>query len=132
MSERHALLAHRRRYIIEFGASICTYTATVIISSAMVHSHSQANWRYAVAVLPVVPALFALLAVLRQLKRLDELERKIQLQALGFSATATSLLSFTYGFLELAGLPRLSFLWILPLQLVLWGVGVSLTRARYQ
>src|SRR6202007_630577 len=41
----------------------------------------------------------------RALSRLDEVHKRVQVQALGFSLAATALLTFGYGFLESIGWP---------------------------
>jgi len=63
---------------------------------------------------------------------MDELQRRIHLEALGFAFGATAILTFAYGFLENAGLPRLSYIWILPAMVVLWGVGAAVASWRYR
>jgi hypothetical protein len=54
-------------------------------------------------------------AVLLFLRETDELQRRIQLEALGFAFAAGSLVTFSHGLLQLAGLPLAS-----------WGTGCGL------
>jgi hypothetical protein len=70
--------------------------------------------------------------VLRELRRMDELQRRIQLEALAFSFAGTAIVSFSYGFLEGLGYPRLSMFTVWPLLAVLWVAGLVLARRRYQ
>jgi hypothetical protein len=88
--------------------------------------------RALIAVAPVVPTIFALFAFVRFLGRMDELQRRIQLEALGFGFGATAILTFAYGFLENAGLPRLSYIWVLPAMVALWGIGGAVAARRYR
>jgi hypothetical protein len=67
------------------------------------HHVTAVTVRALVAVSPAVPTIFALLAFLRFLTRMDELQRRIQLEALGFAFGVTAILTFAYGFLENAG-----------------------------
>ena len=120
-----------RSYLIEFGGSMLAYTITLIIALQVIEANPQAPWRYALAVAPVIPICFALWAFIRALGRMDELQRRIQLNAIGFAFGATAIITFTYGFLELVGLPSLSYIWVLPLMIALWGIGGVAASLRY-
>jgi len=121
-----------REYALQFGGAMVAY-CIVLIASLTVLEHAQLPTpaRALVAVAPVVPTIFALLAFVRFLGRMDELQRRIQLEALGFAFGATGILTFAYGFLENAGLPHLSYIWVLPVMVALWGVGAAVAARRY-
>ncbi len=85
----------------------------------------------AITLIPVIPTIFVLLAVMRALRDSDELQQKIQLQAVTFSAIVTGLITFTYGFLENIGFPHLPSLFIFPLMLALWGMGAGIFARKY-
>ncbi|MDL5155949.1 hypothetical protein [Actinomycetospora termitidis] len=121
-----------RRYLTEFGTAMAAYVVVVVISGAVVRAHPDAGWRYVVAVTPLVPAVLATVVVLRHVGRLDELERRIQLEALAFAALLTGLATFTWGFVELAGAPAMPLVWVLPMLVALWGVGQAVARRRYR
>ncbi len=121
-----------RRYLVEFGTAMAAYVVVVLVSGVVVRAHPDAGWRYVVAVTPLVPAIAAAVAVLRHVGRIDELERRIQLEALAFGALLTGLVTFTYGFVEQAGAPSLSMVYVLPLLVALWGVGVGVAHRRYR
>jgi hypothetical protein len=121
----------RRAWVIQFCSAMLAYVLVLVFSVALIQRDPQAPWRYALAVAPVVPAFFALLGFIRFLGRMDELQRRIQLEAIGFSFAATSMLTFTYGFLEDVGFPSLSYGWILPLMVMLWGLGLGFASRRY-
>jgi hypothetical protein len=123
--------AHRA-WVIEIWSAMLAYVLVVFVSVALIQRNPQAPWRYALAVAPVVPVFLALLALVRFLGRMDELQRRIQLEAIGFGFAATSMLTFTYGFLEDVGFPKLSYIWILPLMVMLWALGVGLASRRYR
>lgn len=63
---------------------------------------------------------------------MDELQRRIQLEGIAFAAGGAAILIFAYGFLESAGLPRLSLIWVFPLIVALWGLGLALASARHR
>lgn len=121
-----------RTYMIQFLSAMGAYVILVIVSITLLKSNPTAPWRGLVAVLPVIPASVVVLAVVRYIGRMDELQRLIQLDALGAAFGATALLTFTWGLLENAGFPHLSLIWVLPLMAVLWGVGVGVAAYRYR
>lgn len=90
--------------------------------------------RVAAALLPVPLAGLALLAILRGARQLDELEQRIQLEALAFAFVIAVLLLMTLGLMELAiELDRDNWsyrhVWaMLPLT---YFVGLALARRRY-
>ena len=121
-----------RTYLKEFGGAMLAYTIVLPISIALINAHPHAAWRAPVALTPIVPAALALWAFVRQMRRLDELQRRIQFEALAISFGATALLTFSYGFLENAGFPHISLIWILPLMVALWGVSLAVSSLRYR
>lgn len=88
----------------------------------------------AVALLPVPIFAWMIHALVRGLRSLDELERRIQLEALALAFPVALVIVFTAGLLDLAGfhgegnwdLPRL-----LPWVLLPYWIGVALARRRY-
>jgi hypothetical protein len=66
------------------------------------------------------------------MRRMDELQMRIQFEALGFAFAGTAILTFSYGFLEGLGYPKLSMFMVWPILAVLWVVGLVLARRRYQ
>jgi hypothetical protein len=121
-----------RRYFIEFGGAMAAYTVLLMVSVTVLNTVDSGAWRYAVAVLPVAPLGFALRAFIRHLRRLDELQRRTQLEALAVGFGATIMITITYGFLENAGLPRLSLIWMTPLMIFLWGIGSAIAGRHYR
>ncbi len=120
-----------RRYVIEFGGAMLVYAVALVVALLLVQANPTASWRYGVVVAPVIPVCFGLVAIIRYVGRMDELQRRIQFGAVIFSFGATAIITFTYGFLELVGFPTLSYLWVLPLMVMLWGVGSAVATRRY-
>lgn len=123
--------AHRA-YLVEFGTSMVAYTLVLLTSVWLLNRYPDTSWRYVLAVAPMVPVLFALRAFLRQLNRIDELQRRIQLNAIAFAAGAAGILTFTYGFLEGIGFPPLPTIWIFPMIIALWGIGLVFAQRQYR
>lgn len=85
-----------------------------------------------IALIPVIPTIFVVIAVMRALRDSDELQQRIQLQAVTFSAIVTGLITFSYGFLENIGFPHLPSLFIFPLMIALWGIGAGIFAGKYK
>jgi hypothetical protein len=122
-----------RRYLVEFMTAMCGYAVVLAISVSLLRGSAAdgAIWRTPVALAPMVPAVGVLIAVVRQLGRIDELQRRIQFEALAFAFGGTALVTFSYGFLENAGYPHLSWFVVWPVMATLWLVGLVVARRRY-
>jgi hypothetical protein len=121
-----------KRYARDFTITMIAYVIMLITSRLILNNIEDSPWRFAIAMLPVIPVIFLILAFLRYLAGIDELQQRIQLQAIGFAAGTTGLLTFAYGFLELAGFPQLSTFFIFPMMVMLWGLGLAYFTRRYQ
>lgn len=84
---------------------------------------------------PIVPILFGLRTLSSSLNQMDELQRRIQLNAIAFAAGTTGMITVTYGFLENAGFPHLllfSWIWIFPMLIAIWGINLPIIGWRYR
>jgi hypothetical protein len=127
MSQRSAAITYTR----EFGLSMAAYVVVLWVSVGSLGRVDQPV-KTIVALVPLIPAGFALVAYLRFLARMDELGRRIQLEALAFGFGAAGMLTFAYGFLENAGFPQLSYIWVFPTMIALWGIGGAIAAYRYR
>lgn len=121
-----------RTYTIQFLGAMVAYVILLFVSIYLLENNPTAPWRGVVAALPAIPTLLGLLAFIRFLGRMDEMQRRIQFDAIAFAAGATAILTFTWGLLENAGFPHISLIWVLPLMAVLWGIATGVSAARYQ
>jgi hypothetical protein len=120
-----------RAYAREFTVAMAAYVVAVLISVKLTPSIDPA-FRALFVLIPLIPSAFALRAYLRFLGRMDELARRIQLEALAIGFGAAGMLTFAYGFLENAGFPQLSYVFVFPLMIFLWGIGSVIATRRYQ
>lgn len=124
---------NRRRFIIEFTASMASYIVVLIASVwVMAVWEIGAPWKTVIALLPMVPGLAVALTVMRQVRSSDELQRRIQLEALSLAFGGTALATFSYGFLENVGYPKLSMFFVWPLMASLWIVGGLISGRRFR
>ncbi len=122
----------RYRFIYQFGLSMLAYLLSVVVSSQLLTTPHGAFLSIALALLPVPFLCLMATAVVRQLRRMDELGQRIQLEALGLAFVGSALITFSYGFLETAGFPRLSMFYVWPLMGSLWALGCVLGVRRYR
>jgi len=115
---------------IHFGLSLLAFLMVLVGAVTIVQASPAGDWKYFVAVLPVIPAALVVWLFVRAIARLDEVQKRIHMQAFGFSLGGTVLITFGYGFLESAGLPQLSWTLVAPLIALLWGLGIAILALR--
>jgi hypothetical protein len=124
-------VAHRR-YVIQLALAMICYGIVLIISLKLIPSVTRGWLQVLVAIAPVVPVIFVLASIVRLLSRIDEMQRRIHLEAMALAAGITALLALTCGFLENAGMPRLSGFWTFASISLLWAVFAIILQRRYR
>ena len=104
MREREAT----RKYLLEFGGAMASYLVVLFFSLQLAKQLDDGLARTLLLLSPMIPVALVLWAFMRQLKRMDEFVRLRSLQAVAIAGGITAGFSLTYGFLENAGLPRIS------------------------
>jgi Na+/melibiose symporter-like transporter len=120
------------RYYISMSVSLVLYAVALVVSLLCLKAGVEGPWKYVVATLPVWPALGIPWAVVRFCREMDELQLRVQLEGLAFAFAASAIATFTYGFLQNAGLPEVSWIWVWPVMGSSWIVGVLVARWRYR
>ena len=83
----------KRRYNRDILIALLAYAVLLTVSGYIVDANRDADWRYAVAVLPMVPAAFVAVAWVRYYRTVDELQQRIALEALAFAFGGTALIT---------------------------------------
>jgi hypothetical protein len=123
--------ANAKRYLKEFGGSMAAYAVMVPVSRWRLRGHEHTLQGYGIAFLPIIPSVLAVWAFMRMFCGLDELQRRIQREAVAFSFLAACLITLTWAFQQNAGLPRFDLNWVAPLVILLWGLGLGIAKRRY-
>ena len=109
--------------------------AAWVAARAVLESSSVPTWvRVASALAPVPLAGAALFTIIREARELDELEKRIQLEALAFAFVLSLLLIMTLGLMELAitlNRDDWSYRHVWALLPMFYFAGVVLARKRY-
>jgi len=122
-----------RQYTRRFTLAVAGYVITILISQSLLNiMEANTLLSYLISVIPVIPVGFGMFAFLSHLRTMDELQRRIQLDAVGFSVVLTSLISFALGMLETAGLPSIGLVWVMPMLIGFWGIGLRFAGKRYE
>lgn len=125
------LMETRMRPFIPFVAGLAAYAAVLVVSQSLLAGGVEAPpARILLALAPMLPAAFVCATVITGIRHMDEMQRKVQVEALAMAFAGTALLTFGYGFLEGTGLPRLSMFAVWPLMAMLWFIGTLLGRWR--
>jgi hypothetical protein len=111
------------------------WLALYFVARLALEATTLASWqRIAIALLPVPVFVWFLWAVAQWMKRSDELERRIQLEALSIAFPLTVLLIMTLGLLQLAielSMDDWSYRHLWPIIYVFYFVGLMRARKRY-
>jgi len=114
---------------------IALAAALVIIGAAIAargYPHGSGT-RIALALAQGIATAVCIFVPVWSLRSLDELQQRIQLEALAFAFCGTGVLGAGYGFLQNAGLPPIDWgaiLW--PAMVGLWAAGLAVANWRYR
>ena len=122
-----------RRYIRELIWSSVIYAVVLIVSITVLKQFEFPRaWQVIISLSPVIPVAFVIVAIMRLMIYSDELQQRIQLFAISFSAAMTGLITFSYGFLENVGFPKFPTFFVLPMLIFIWGISLRFFEKRYQ
>lgn len=123
--------AARRRYRTRFIASMSVYAVLVVLLLPLVKRIEPMWAKVVLALVPLVPIVVAISEMLRYVASLDELERRVQFEAVSAALILTCLVTFAWGLLEIAGLPQLRVVMVLPLFCLIYGLAVWAATRKY-
>jgi hypothetical protein len=120
------------RYVTRLIAAMIVYALLLPVCIGLMQQQGDATARYLIMMAPVAPLAYALRVFIRYLGEVDELQRRIQFEAFGFSLGMTALVTITLGFLERAGFPAIGMIWVTPMLIAFWGIGGAIASRRYR
>lgn len=89
--------------------------------------------RVAIGLVQGGAAAAVILGMVRGIRKLDEMQQRIQLEALTISWAGTGILATGYGFLEQSGLPPIDWgTLVFPVMAGLWAIGYIVAARRYR
>lgn len=121
------------RYGKELAFASIAYAALLVASIITLQRFELSKpAQVIITLLPAIPTAFVIIAIMRMLISSDELQQRIQLFAVSFSAALTGFITFSYGFLENVGFPKFSTFLIFPMLVAFWGISLGYFSRKYQ
>lgn len=125
--------AVNQRYTRELIGSIVAYSLLLLGAIWLINGPlAESSLRFVIVLLPMLPIIFTVRAIVRYLSNTDEFERELQLKSVAVSLAGTAFITFTYGFLEVVGLPKISMFSVWPLMAAIWVVTRFILNRQYQ
>lgn len=128
--------ALRSRYLREFLPAMAGYVVTLFLSVWILKRVDEPGLRALIALLPVPAIGMALRAIIRYIRDADELQQRIELEAVSFAAAFVSLVYIAAGFLQLAkviDIPSgVAMIWVFPLVCASYGLAKLVVARRFQ
>ncbi|MEG3048792.1 MAG: hypothetical protein RR792_01205 [Thermomonas sp.] len=124
------------RYLREFLPSMLAYVLTLFFSVWLLKRVEEPGLRALVALMPVPAIGMALRAIIRYIRDVDELQQRIELEAVSFAAAFVSMVYVTGAFLQLAkviDIPSgVAMVWVFPLICASYGLAKIVVARRYR
>lgn len=127
--------ALRRRYLREFIPPMVAYVVATLLSVWWLRSIDATWLRAIVALLPVPAVALAMRAIMRYIRDADELQRRIELEAVSFATALVSLVYLAAGFLQTAKVidipSSVAMIWVFPLICLSYGLAKLAIARRF-
>lgn len=85
-----------------------------------------------IVLVPTIPGLWFLITLGRAIASLDELQRRIQLEAIAIGFGLSAMVALTYGLLGMVGVPQASWVYVPVVMVFGWFLGKMWTLWRYR
>lgn len=128
--------ALRSRYLREFLPAMAGYVIAVFLSVWLLKRVDEPVLRALIALLPVPAIGLALRAIVRYIRDADELQQRIELEAVSFAAAFVSMVYLSGGFLQLAkviDIPSgVAMIWVFPIICLSYGLAKLVVARRFR
>ena len=125
-----------RRYVRALWPVLIAYSLSLFLSLWLLkRGIAPIPLRALVAVLPVIPIAMLMRAAIRYLREIDELQRRIETEAIGVASLLVALVYFGGGLLQKAEVLHLdaasAMVWVFPLLAAIYGIAKMVLTKRY-
>lgn len=125
-----------RRYLRALWPIMLGYSLSLFLSIFLIRRGIESvPLRALVAVLPALAIVLLMRAALRYLREIDELQRRIETEAIGIASLLVSVLYFAGGLLQKAKVIDIdsaaAMIWVFPLLCMTYGIAKMILTRRY-
>ena len=125
-----------KRYIRAMWPILIFYSLALFGSSWVIkHGIASLPLRAVIAVLPALAIVLLMRAALRYLREIDELQRRIETEAIGAASLLVSVLYFAGGLLQKAKVIEIgsatAMIWVFPMLMLFYGIAKFVFTRRY-
>jgi len=136
-SRSEPMRAVHKRYLREFFPAMLGYVVLILMYGVLVPRTGSLAARAVLAILPLLPIVLLIRAMVRVIRDQDELERRIDLEAIAIAAMSTAFGFFSFGLLLSAGIgwkvaPDAVAIWVLPCLFGTFGIAKLFVARRYR
>lgn len=115
-----------------FFFSMVAYTISILLMSYFREDYQGSVLYWGLTILPMVPTAYAGVIVFNGVLEMDELIQRVHMEAIVFSAFVTGFITFAWSLMSNAGLPELPAIFVMPMLIAFWGVGLFLRKRKYE
>ncbi|TXI90949.1 MAG: hypothetical protein E6Q34_08095 [Burkholderiaceae bacterium] len=123
-------IANNKQYRKELSLSVIAYMVVLFGSIYIAKPIPAGLIKSLIAMTPVIPGCFTLWAIIRHMNRFDEFMRVYLLEIIATAGGVTAFFSFTYGFAEGIGFPRLTGFVYYAIFMIAWLVILMLRKLK--
>jgi len=128
--------ALQRRYTRDVLLGMGAYTVLLFVSLLLLRSVEAPALRALIALLPVAPIALVLRAMVHFIRGVDELQQRIEFEAVCIAAALVAFAYMTAGFLQAARVidvpASAAMLWVFPLLCGTYGIAKAVIARRYR
>jgi hypothetical protein len=121
--------AHIVRQLILSGV---LYLVTLIGALYLLENELGQDVQIIIVLVPAIPGIWFLVSLGRAIASLDELQRRIQLEAIAIGFGISGMFALTYGLLGMVGVPQTSWMYVPVVMVFGWFLGKLWTLWRYR
>jgi TM2 domain-containing membrane protein YozV len=108
------------------------FFAALLAAQWLLNREISSQYQILIALVPAVPGVLFVISIGSAISQLDELQRRIQLEAISIGFGAAVILFLTYALLVEVGFPEISWMFVPLILVFLWGVGKIWTIWKYR
>jgi hypothetical protein len=121
---------HIKKHLLRMTVGMTGYMLGLFALNYFYKEHSP--HRLWLIVLPILPLLYVVAAIIRGVTELDEMQRRIQIEAMAFSGLATGFTCFSYLFIRDMGAPAFHAEWAFYMMWAYYWIGFFFSWRRYK